>query len=150
VRCETTVVVGGEIVTAPRDTPFSITIGTDAMSSDWRAGHSVTNDLGVFTITTQVTAVRESSNGVTVENTLRIAWSCKDTCRYAGDFACDEVTYCDLGTDCSDCDQLILVGSGTTSFKKVGEMIEMSGSGRGADSQGFVTLAQQCSGTLSR
>lgn len=28
---------------------------------------------------------------------------CEDTCRYAYDGECDEPTYCEYGTDCSDC-----------------------------------------------
>lgn len=107
---------------------------------------------GNLEIRSEVTNVVSSPNGVTVSLQATAELGCGDTCPYAFDGVCDEVQYCALATDCSDCGPIVLTGPGDVTYQVVDEnrirrtrrltLLE-------ADA-GLAGFSMQCQGVLSR
>ncbi len=96
----------------------------------------------------EITSVDETSNGVTIGGAYYEFWNCGDSCVYANDGFCDEIEFCDLGTDCGDCGPIEMIGQFSITFRGSGQTIEYTSIITAADLQDFVTASIQCDALL--
>ncbi len=149
--CRNSVSFGGVPTSSVESSPVSLVVEADGFVQDLREGQSKTTTIGPFTGTQRVTSLIALSNGLAIEADLTASFSCTDTCQYAGDNKCDEIAYCDVGTDCRDCGRLIVSGPYSFTFRRSGTNgIEFVSQGGLADPAGFASLFLDCTGTLTR
>lgn len=77
--------------------------------------------IGATTFESRTQSIIQSDNGILIENEVRAEWDCGNSCQYAFDGVCDEVTFCELGADCFDCGPVVTTGIATTSYQVVNE-----------------------------
>ncbi len=148
--CTLHATVAGQSATQTQSTPFSVTVGGDGLPEGFGAGQSVTTVLGPSEGTTTYTTVNIYSNGITVEGSMTLSFNCSDSCAYARDGVCDEISRCGVGTDCSDCGQLILTGPSSTTFKRAANgQMGFTSSVTISDRLAFSSEQMDCSATLT-
>jgi hypothetical protein len=147
--CRIVATAGGESVSWVQTNPDSLLIGTDGMPPGFAPGQPHTVDRGLFSQDFQITSVEQAANGLRITAAASMNFRCANSCRYALDRVCDEPTYCELGTDCTDCGQLVLDGSQTLVFRRAGDdEIATTGTSNANDVDGLIVLNITCSGTL--
>jgi hypothetical protein len=142
--------VAGQTASQPQSRSESLTVGADGLPEGLGVGQSRTTVLGPSVMTTTYTNVNIYSNGMTVEGSVTLSYNCSDTCLYARDGVCDEISRCGVGTDCGDCGQLILTGSSWITFKRLASgQMGFTSFGIVSDRSAFVTSQMDCSATFT-
>lgn len=115
-------------------------------------GEVLVRTAGNLEIRSEVTDVIQAGNGAVVSLQATIELGCGNTCQFAFDGECDEVQFCSLGTDCSDCGPVVLTGPQTVTYQVVDEnriRRILSLIVREEDA-GLVDFVERCEGILSR
>jgi hypothetical protein len=115
-------------------------------------GEILVTTAGNLEIRSEVTDLITTGNGAVVSLQATIQLDCGNTCQFAFDGVCDEVQFCALATDCSDCGPLVLTGPETVTYQVVDEnriRRTLSLIVREEDA-GLVDFVNQCEGILSR
>lgn len=77
--------------------------------------------------------------------------ACNNTCFFAFDFVCDELQFCNLGTDCADCGPPVLTGTFEDIFQAQQDgSVRMLRSLAVFSEGGIFSLSFNCDGILSR
>jgi|GEM_PF-3420104 len=129
----------------------TVVIGESGLPSG-AVGEVSTSTAGNLEVSSQITDIISTANGAAVSLQATIQLDCGDTCLYAFDGECDEVQYCALATDCSDCGPVVLTGPETITLQVVDEnrlRRTLSLTVREEDA-GLVDFVERCEGILSR
>lgn len=106
---------------------------------------------GPWTVSYTKTDILQTSTGVVLYSDAEYLYDCGNTCQWAFDGMCDEIRYCDWGTDCADCGPIRWDHEITTTYRFLDDgTIERTVAGFGIEAElGNDTTIVDCSGILS-
>jgi len=152
-QCDTFYEIGGVLLESQFAASVGLSVSEDGQlivdGETFEEGAILESKTGSVLAIYEITSVVETSNGVTIGGDYYEVWNCGDSCTgYTNDGICDEVDFCELGTDCGDCGPLEMIGEFTVTFRRSGEAIEYTSIITAADPEDFVTASIQCDGQL--
>lgn len=123
-----------------------------ANGEDIFVGKTSTTILGATTFQFTIQNIVQSTNGLLIGYDARSEWDCANSCTFAFDGVCDEVNFCQLGTDCFDCGPVVFTGFRTVSYQVVDEQTirYVSTWTLSEEDDDIAVESLSCEGTLTR
>jgi hypothetical protein len=113
-------------------------------------GVSIPLTLGPIEGTVTVNNFTKSANGVTVSYRFYVSM-CTNTCIWSFDQECDEIAFCELGTDCNDCGPTVVDGTVVETLQALeNDKIRYIRSAFYIDGDALLSLNMECEGVLVR